>query len=175
MGRLHDKRLQASYTIEAAILMPVFLFAIMQGLLFGIDFYEEVRASAESREWLDEICPTEWIWKRELIEKGVDFIHEYTVSEKFEEQLYGGGRVGAAAQYGRTAGGENDGAAADCRTFEMGDNGTRGRYDFLVSDHGFAEPGGLAASSSIEFYTVWAPAGRAFGIAGGASAILSKM
>lgn len=89
MGRLKHKCLQASYTVEAAVLLPLFLFAVMKGLLLGIDFCSEVRTAAQSREQLEKICPTEWILKRELVEKGVDFVHGYTISEKSEEQLYG--------------------------------------------------------------------------------------
>lgn len=76
MGRLWAKRLQAGYTIESAILMPLFLFAILKGLLLGVDYYGEVRQAAMCREQLEEICPPKWIWKRELIEKGVDFVFE---------------------------------------------------------------------------------------------------
>lgn len=77
--------LQASYTVEAAILMPLLLFAIMKGLLLGVELYHEVRVSAGGEEQLSEINPAEDIWKRELIRKGVEQIREHTVSEKFEE------------------------------------------------------------------------------------------
>ena len=77
--------LQASYTVEAALLLPLFLFAILKGLLLGIDCYEDVCSAAESSELLETIEPAEWIWKMQMAEKGVDLIHEYTVSEKSKE------------------------------------------------------------------------------------------
>lgn len=77
--------LQASYTIEAALLLPLFLFAIMKGLLLGIDCYQDVCIVAESMQLLERIEPTDWIWKMQLTQKGVDLIHEHTVSEKSKE------------------------------------------------------------------------------------------
>ena len=77
--------LQASYTLEAALLLPLFLFAILKGLLLGIDCYEDVRTAAESVELLEVIEPADLIWKMQLAQKGVDWIHGYTVSEKSEE------------------------------------------------------------------------------------------
>lgn len=80
--------LSASYTIEAAILLPLFLFAILKGLLLGIDCYEDVRVAAETAEVLETIEPVDWIWKMQAAQKGVDFIYEHTISEKSEKQLY---------------------------------------------------------------------------------------
>ena len=83
--RVWQQELPASYTIEAALLLPVFLFAIMKGLLLGIDCYEDVRAAAESSALLETIEPTDWIWKMQLVEKGVDLIYEHSVPEKSEK------------------------------------------------------------------------------------------
>ena len=80
-----DISLRASYTIEAALLLPLFLFAIMKGLLLGIDCYEDVCASAESIGLMETVEPVEWIWNMQLAQKGVDLIYEYTISEKSEK------------------------------------------------------------------------------------------
>ena len=77
--------LQASYTIEAALLLPLFLFSMRKGLLLGIDCYQDVCVAAESMELLDEIEPVDNIWKLQLAQKGVDLIYEHTVSEKSEK------------------------------------------------------------------------------------------
>lgn len=77
--------LPAGYTIEAALLLPVFLFAMMKGLLLGIDCYEDVRTAAESSAFLETIEPADRIWKMQLAKKGVDLIYEHTVSEKPEK------------------------------------------------------------------------------------------
>lgn len=83
-----DICLSASYTIEAAILLPLFLFAILKGLLLGIDCYEDVRVAAEIVEALEAIEPADRIRKMQAAQKGVDFIYEHTISEKSEKQLY---------------------------------------------------------------------------------------
>ena len=85
--RMHRKDiyLQASYTIEAALLLPLFLFAIMKGLLLGIDCCEDVCMAAESLEMLEEIEPVDMIWNMQKVQKGVDLIYEHTISEKSEK------------------------------------------------------------------------------------------
>lgn len=80
-----DIRLRASYTIEAALLLPLFLFSILKGLSLGIDCYQDVCTAAERMDWLETIEPADRIWKMQLAQKGVDLIHEYTVSEKPEK------------------------------------------------------------------------------------------
>ena len=77
--------LPASYTVEAALLLPLLLFAILKGLLLGIDCYDDVRTAAERIELLEKVAPADRIWKMELAQKGVDLIYEYTVSEKPEK------------------------------------------------------------------------------------------
>lgn len=77
--------LRASYTIETALMLPLLLFAILKGLLLGIDCYEDVRLAAESMELLETLEPTEQIWKMQLVQKGVELVHEHTVSEKPEK------------------------------------------------------------------------------------------
>lgn len=66
-------------------MLPLLLFAILKGLLLGIDCYEDVRLAAESMELLETIEPTEQIWKMQLVQKGVELVHEHTVSEKLEK------------------------------------------------------------------------------------------
>lgn len=86
--RLKTKKviyLQASYTVEAALLLPLFLFAMFKGLSLGIDCYEDVRAAAEQVESETAVEPAKRIWKMQLAKKGVDLIYEHTVSEKPEK------------------------------------------------------------------------------------------
>ena len=85
MAHRRETCLQASYTIEAALLLPLFLFAIMKGLLLGIDCYEDVCMAAENSKLLETVEPVDWIWKMQAAQKGVDWIYEYTVSEKPEK------------------------------------------------------------------------------------------
>jgi hypothetical protein len=166
--------LQASYTVEAACMLPLFLFAILKGLLLGIDCYEDVRTAAQSLEQFTEIEPTEWIWKMKLVEKGVNLVHEHTVSEKFEEQLYDNHRAGAALESGWAAGGEDAAPSKDTGTFALDDPGAAGGYEFLVSDHGITEPVGLADLSFAGCEAFTAPFGGAFVLTVGAAAFLSE-
>lgn len=66
-------------------MLPLLLFAILKGLLLGIDCYEDVRIAAESMELLETIEPTEQIWRMQFVQKGVELVHEHTVSEKPEK------------------------------------------------------------------------------------------
>ena len=77
--------LRASYTIEAALLLPLFLFVILKGLLLGIECYEDVCIASECVESTELTEPAERIWNMQLARKGVDWIYEHTVSEKPEE------------------------------------------------------------------------------------------
>lgn len=89
MKRGHKYRkdiwLQGSYTVEAALLVPILLFAIMKGLLLGIDCYQDVRGSSSNVELLEEVVPTEQIWKWQMVQKGCEMIYEHTISEKSEK------------------------------------------------------------------------------------------
>jgi hypothetical protein len=163
---------RASYTVEAACMLPLFLFAILKGLLLGIDCYHDVQAAAQSLEQLTDIEAPEWIWKMKLVEKGVNLIHEHTVSEEFEEQLYGDHGAGPAPEFGWAAGGEDDAPSEDTGTFAVVVPGAAGRYELLVSDHRAAEPVGLAGLSFPEFEAFAASPGRALVLAVGAAAIL---
>ncbi len=61
--------LRASYTVEAALLLPLFLAVLMKGLLLGIECYDDVRTSAADTAQLSELYPPEEIWHRQLLEE----------------------------------------------------------------------------------------------------------
>ncbi len=77
--------LRGSYTVEAALLVPLFLFSMMKGLMLGVDCYHDVRIASQTVEHQEDIEPAERIWKSQLARKGVDFLHEHTISEESEE------------------------------------------------------------------------------------------
>lgn len=60
--------LKASYTVEAALLLPLFLAVLMKGMLLGIECYEDVRAAAADVQQLSKLHPPEEIWRRLLVE-----------------------------------------------------------------------------------------------------------
>ncbi len=75
-------KLQASYTIEAALLLPLFLFVLMRGMLLGIDCGRDVSASAADWQQLEKIEPTTWIWRSQLLERGMEELFGDTISEE---------------------------------------------------------------------------------------------
>ncbi len=85
MKRGKSPHLQASYTIEAALLLPLFLAVLSGGMLRAIDCYEDVAVAAADWKQLDEIEPTTWIWRAEMLVQGMEGIFGDTVSEKSEE------------------------------------------------------------------------------------------
>lgn len=54
MFALHIKK-KGSYTVEAAMILPVILFAVIKGLTLGIQLCEEVGESANYSERLQEL------------------------------------------------------------------------------------------------------------------------
>lgn len=77
--------LQASYTIEAALLLPLFLAVLSGGMLLAIDCCEDVAVAAADWKQLDEIEPTTWIWRAEMLADGMEEMFGDTISEKSEE------------------------------------------------------------------------------------------
>lgn len=52
---MRGRRLRGSYTVEAAIIIPVVLFTMAQGMKQGIDMYKETEATAGSYEEVKEL------------------------------------------------------------------------------------------------------------------------
>lgn len=66
MKKRKTPALQASYTIEAALLMPLFLAVLMKGLLLGIDGCRDVEAAAADHAQLEDASAAERIWHLQL-------------------------------------------------------------------------------------------------------------
>lgn len=58
-----------SYTLEAACIVPIILFAIMQGLLLGMDLCTEVREDAAYSKELQELQAVDIFQKTSNIEE----------------------------------------------------------------------------------------------------------
>ena len=67
-------QMQARFTIEAAILVPLVICSLARGMLLGIQLFSEVRESTVLSCDLIEFEPTEWIWKQELVREGMEYI-----------------------------------------------------------------------------------------------------
>lgn len=85
MRRVCTLQLQASYTIEAALLMPIFLMALVTGMLLAVDCHEDVSAAAADWSLLEEIRPATRIWQAEMLEYGMEEFFGDTISEKPEK------------------------------------------------------------------------------------------
>lgn len=66
--------LQASYTVEAAFIMPIMLWGIMKGVLFGIELCEEQHTQANEIVQQEQECPVETIRRYELYEDIWDYV-----------------------------------------------------------------------------------------------------
>lgn len=49
------KRKKGSYTVEAAIILPVVLFAIFEGMAWGIELCREVQSDGEYSQELEDL------------------------------------------------------------------------------------------------------------------------
>ncbi len=60
--------LQASYTIEAAILVPLFLSVLLGAMMIALDCNRDVAEASAAHEQLEKIEPTTWIWRSQLLD-----------------------------------------------------------------------------------------------------------
>lgn len=62
------KQMRASFTVEAAFIIPITLFTILGGINIGYDMFKQARESSEIREELKELDPVEIVRKNTLIQ-----------------------------------------------------------------------------------------------------------
>ena len=70
------KKWKASYTVEAALIMPIILFAMFQGLVIGIDLHEQVKKATLRSEKTEEINAIEMIQNIDHLENLIDTLFE---------------------------------------------------------------------------------------------------
>lgn len=66
-------KIDGYFTIEAAVYVPLLIFAIAKGMIFGVDLCKEVTAQTVMDEAYMEFEESDFIWKYNLIKKGEDF------------------------------------------------------------------------------------------------------
>ncbi len=75
-------KLDGYFTIEAAVYVSLFIFAIAKGMMIGVDLSKEVTNSTVMDEAYMDFEEADFIWKYSLVKKGVDFIGGDSVSEE---------------------------------------------------------------------------------------------
>lgn len=69
MKRTEMRKMRASLTIEASILIPLALFMIVGGINIGFDLFQQARSASEIREELEELDPIEIVRKKTLVQE----------------------------------------------------------------------------------------------------------
>lgn len=63
-----SKKIRASLTVEASILIPLALFMIVGGINIGFDLFQQARSASEIHEELEELDPVEIVRKNTLVQ-----------------------------------------------------------------------------------------------------------
>lgn len=70
MGRLKNQRwIKASFTVEAAFIVPIILFTIVGGINIGYTMFQEAEASTEIQEEIKDLNPVKIVRKNTLIQE----------------------------------------------------------------------------------------------------------
>lgn len=78
MGRLFQKNssqykiqgwIKASFTVEAAFIVPIILFTIAAGINIGYTMFQEAKASTEIQEEIQELNPVKIVRKNTLMQE----------------------------------------------------------------------------------------------------------
>ncbi len=67
--KLNERKIKASLTVEASILVPLALFTIVGGINIGYDLFQEAKLSVEIQEELTELDPIKIVRNNTLIDK----------------------------------------------------------------------------------------------------------
>lgn len=68
-NKFNEKKIKASLTVEAAILVPLALFTIVGGINIGYDLFQEAKLNTEIQEELTELDPIKIVRNNTLIDK----------------------------------------------------------------------------------------------------------
>lgn len=68
---MKDRKIKGSYTVEAALTMPILLFTIALGMKIGLLLYQEIRNERE-QELVEELWEVEDFYRNQWISEGLD-------------------------------------------------------------------------------------------------------
>lgn len=62
-----ERKVSGSFTVEAALVMPVILICILLVLNQGLELYREMTETAEKQQMWEEFAPADYFRKVELL------------------------------------------------------------------------------------------------------------
>ncbi len=65
---MERRQVKASFTVEAAVIVPVILFTIIGGINIGYDMFKQAKSTAEIHEELNKLDPVEIVRRNTLIQ-----------------------------------------------------------------------------------------------------------
>ncbi len=68
---MNDKMLKGSYTIEAALTMPILLFTMVVAMKMGIHLYQEIQSEKEY-QMVEELWTVKDFYRNQWIREGLD-------------------------------------------------------------------------------------------------------
>lgn len=64
-----SRKMRASLTVEASILIPLALFMIVGGINIGFDLFQQTRNASEIQEELEELDPIKIVRRNMLVQE----------------------------------------------------------------------------------------------------------
>lgn len=64
-----SRKMRASLTVEASILIPLALFMIVGGINIGFDLFQQTRNASEIQEELEELDPIKIVRRNTLVQE----------------------------------------------------------------------------------------------------------
>ena len=66
------KEWKASYTVEAAFVVPILLSAMLVAMLIGLDLYEDVKGEQE-QEKIMQMCQVKEFYKYQIVDEVIKY------------------------------------------------------------------------------------------------------
>lgn len=70
-GHLWSRKIPASFTVEASVIIPLILFIVIFGIRVAVEQYGEIKEQAQQPVVLKELKPVDIMWNIEKIREGL--------------------------------------------------------------------------------------------------------